>query len=129
MIETGKMNINVTAFGFKYGMPSKADYIFDVRCLPNPFYVPELKAKTGNDPDVRDYVMNSPESKEFMDRLVGMTEFVLPLYIKKERETLTIAIGCTGGKHRSVTVAKLLAEELSDKGYNVNCILRDVGKE
>ena len=128
--ESGEnINIHVMAFGFKYGAPLDADLVFDVRCFPNPFYIEELKSKTGNDKVVRDYVMQFDESKAFMDKLKDMMRFLIPLYIKEGKTSLTIAIGCTGGKHRSVTMTNLLGEYLQALGYNANCVYRDVGKE
>lgn len=116
--------INIMSFGFKYGIPLDADLVFDVRCFANPFYVDELKDKTGNDQEVRDYVMNTKTAKKFIDKLISMIKFLLPLYIEEGKTSLTIAIGCTGGKHRSVTMANVLAEELQD--YSVNLIHRDI---
>lgn len=116
--------INIMSFGFKYGIPLDADLIFDVRCFANPFYVDELKNKTGNDKEVRDYVMNTKTAKKFMDKLINMIKFLLPLYIEEGKTSLTIGIGCTGGKHRSVTMANVLSEELEE--YNKNLIHRDI---
>lgn len=121
--------INVMAFGFKYGMPMDADLVFDVRCFPNPFYVKELKEKTGNDIEVQEYVMNSNESLEFMKKLIDMMKFMIPLYSDEGKSSLTIAIGCTGGKHRSVTMANKLADSLDDLGYIINRIYRDIDKK
>ena len=117
-------SINVMSFGFKYGLPLDADLVFDVRCFANPFYVDELKDKTGNDREVRDYVMNTKTAKKFVEKLISMVKFLLPLYVEEGKTTLTIAIGCTGGKHRSVTMANVLAEEL--QGYSINLIHRDI---
>lgn len=121
--------IHVMAFGFKYGAPLDADLVFDVRCFPNPFYIEELKSKTGNDRAVRDYVMQFDESKAFMEKLTDMMKFLIPLYIEEGKTSLTVAIGCTGGKHRSVTMTNLLGERLNAMGYNANCVYRDIGKE
>ncbi|MBQ7974953.1 MAG: RNase adapter RapZ [Clostridia bacterium] len=123
------IRINVMAFGFKYGAPSDADLIFDVRCLPNPFYVEELKHKTGNDKEVQDYVMQHPESVEYLQKLEDMMEFLVPLNIKEGKLTLTVAIGCTGGKHRSVTFANRIMAYLEGLGYNARCVYRDIEKE
>ncbi len=123
------MLINVMAFGFKYGMPLDADLVYDVRCFPNPFYVDELKKKTGNDKEVQDYVMNFESSKEFMKKLNDMITFLVPLYTDEGKSTLTIAIGCTGGRHRSVTMANKLAEHLKECGYNVNAVYRDIERD
>ena len=119
-----EFTINVMSFGFKYGIPLDADLIFDVRCFVNPFYVDELKDKTGNDQEVRDYVMSAKTSKKFMDKLISMIKFLLPLYVEEGKTSLTIGIGCTGGKHRSVTMANVLSEEI--EGYSVNLIHRDI---
>ncbi|MCC8169435.1 MAG: RNase adapter RapZ [Oscillospiraceae bacterium] len=121
--------INVMAFGFKYGMPLDADLVFDVRCFPNPFYVDELKHKTGNDKEVQDYVLSFSTAVEFLEKLKDMMKFMIPLYIEEGKVSLTIAIGCTGGKHRSVTMTNKLAEYLKESGYEVNVSYRDLGKE
>lgn len=123
------LEINVTAFGFKYGMPMDADLVFDVRCFPNPFYIDELKHRTGNDKEVQDYVMSFPTSMKFMEKLQDMMSFMIPLYIEEGKVSLSIAIGCTGGKHRSVTMTNKLADYLKSKDYSVNVTYRDIGKE
>ena len=117
------------SFGFKYGIPVDADLVFDVRCFPNPFYIDELKPKTGNDKEVQDYVMSFPKAVTFMDKLNDMMEFMIPLYIEEGKVSLTIAIGCTGGKHRSVTMANKLAEHLQELRYNAKVSNRDIGRE
>lgn len=104
--------INILSFGFKYGIPMDSDLVFDVRFLPNPYYVEELRPKTGNDKVVNDYVMNSPVSKEFEEKLVDMIKFLIPNYVAEGKNQLVISIGCTGGKHRSVTIANMLYNEL-----------------
>ena len=119
-----EFQINIMSFGFKYGIPLDADLVFDVRCFPNPFYVDELKDKTGNDKEVRDYVMNTKAPKEFMNKLTDMIKFLLPLYIEEGKSSLTIGIGCTGGKHRSVTMANELSQAIEN--YNKNLIHRDI---
>ncbi len=124
----GNMSINVLAFGFKYGIPKDADLVFDVRCFPNPFYVEELKHKTGNDKEVRDYVLSTKEAKEFKEKLCDMMSFLMPLYVEEGKSSVTVAIGCTGGKHRSVTFANKLGEKLKENGYDVNMIYRDIEK-
>ena len=96
------MRLTVMSFGFKFGVPADADLVLDVRCLPNPFYVPELKHKTGMDSEVYDYVFSFPQTKTFIDKLEGMLSFLLPLYAEEGKSTLVIAVGCTGGHHRSV---------------------------
>lgn len=108
--------VNIVSFGFKHGLPADVDLVFDVRFLPNPFYIDELKEKTGNDKEVRDYVMSYPESREFLEKLTDMILFLIPNYVKEGKNQLVIGIGCTGGKHRSVTLANELYEALKDKG-------------
>lgn len=108
--------INIVSFGFKHGLPADVDLVFDVRFLPNPFYIDELKEKTGNDKEVRDYVMGFPESREFLEKLTDMISFLIPNYVKEGKTQLVIGIGCTGGRHRSVTLANELYEALKDKG-------------
>ncbi len=124
-----KLVINVMAFGFKYGMPLDADLVFDVRCFPNPFYIDELKKKTGNDKEVQDYVLSFPSARTFLEKLKDMMKFMVPLYIEEGKVSLTIAIGCTGGKHRSITMANKLAECLKQEDYEVNVLYRDMGRE
>ena len=119
-----EFTVNVMSFGFKYGLPLDADLVFDVRCFLNPFYVDELKDKTGNDKEVQDYIMATKEAMEFKDKLCDMIKFLLPLYIEEGKSALTVCVGCTGGKHRSVTLANKLAESLHD--YNINVIHRDI---
>jgi UPF0042 nucleotide-binding protein len=119
------MVLTVMSFGFKYGLPKDADLIFDVRCLPNPFYVPELKHKTGMDQAVVDYVMHSEESKELLHRIESLLEYSLPLYVKEGKSQLMIGVGCTGGKHRSITFARLLGEYCQKLGYHPNVQHRD----
>lgn len=125
--EYNSLMVTVMSFGFKNGIPSDADLVFDVRFLPNPFYIDELKHKTGNDREVQDYVMGFEESHAFMDKLVDMVQFLIPNYVKEGKYRLVIAIGCTGGKHRSVTLANELFLRLKDKGeYGVTLHHRDV---
>lgn len=123
------LEINVMAFGFKYGMPLDADLVFDVRCFPNPFYIDDLKHKTGNDKEVQDYVMSFKTAEEFMEKLQDMMAFMIPLYIEEGKVSLSIAIGCTGGKHRSVTMTNRLADYLKKLDYSVQVTYRDIGKE
>lgn len=127
--ETQRLTITVMAFGFKYGIPLDADLVFDVRCFPNPFYIDELKHKTGNDKEVQDYVLSFPKARTFLDKLEDMMKFMIPLYIEEGKVSLTIAIGCTGGKHRSITMTNRLAECLKKEGYEVNTVYRDMGRE
>ena len=123
-----RMIVSCMSFGFMYGVPGEADLVFDVRCLPNPFYVPELKKLTGLDEEVREYVMQFPQSKEFEKKIFDMADFLMPLYVKEGKSRLVIAFGCTGGKHRSVTFAKRTAGHLEKSGYLVREIHRDVEK-
>lgn len=122
------ITVNVMSFGFKYGMPLDADLVFDVRFLPNPYYVEELKHHTGLDADVRDYVFSYEQSNVFMDKLTDLIEYLLPMYIEEGKYSLTIAIGCTGGRHRSVAVASALAGHLQCMGVPVVSINRDISK-
>lgn len=125
--EYNSLMITVMSFGFKYGIPADADLVFDVRFLPNPFYIDELKHKTGNDREVQDYVMNNEESAIFMDKLTDMIQFLIPNYVKEGKYRLVIAIGCTGGKHRSVTLANELYKRMKDAGnYGIKLYHRDV---
>lgn len=129
-VENGEYNslmVTVMSFGFKYGIPTDADLVFDVRFLPNPFYIEELKQKTGNDKEVQDYVMKQEESEIFMQKLIDMVQFLIPNYVKEGKYRLVIAIGCTGGKHRSVTLANELYKRMKDKGtYGMKLYHRDV---
>lgn len=127
--EYNNLMVTVLSFGFKYGIPADADLVFDVRFLPNPFYIDELKAKTGNDKEVREYVMGFPEAEEFLSRLTDMLEFLIPNYIKEGKYRLVVCIGCTGGKHRSVTLANALYEKMKDRGdYGLTLLHRDAGR-
>lgn len=127
--EYNSLMVTILSFGFKHGIPADADLVFDVRFLPNPFYIEELKYKTGNDKEVQDYVMGFDEAEIFIDKLSDMTEFLLPNYIKEGKYQLVIAIGCTGGKHRSVTLANRLYERMKRKGgYGLKIVHRDVGQ-
>ncbi|MBQ4537779.1 MAG: RNase adapter RapZ [Lachnospiraceae bacterium] len=120
--------VTVMSFGFKHGIPADADMVFDVRFLPNPFYIDELKTKTGNDKEVQDYVMSFPEAEEFLTKLEDMIQFLIPNYVKEGKYQLVIAIGCTGGKHRSVTLANHLYERMKEQGnYGIKLYHRDVG--
>lgn len=121
--------INVVAFGFKYGIPIDADLVFDVRFLPNPFYMEELCRHTGLDADVRDFVMNHPVTQEFMDKVKDMLAFLLPHYQEEGKHRLVIAVGCTGGAHRSVAIAEAIAEFLRQKKYQVDVNHRDIDLE
>ena len=120
------VSINVLSFGFKYGLPIEADLVLDVRFLPNPFYVPELRNKTGISDDVYHYVMDTASAKEFMQRLEKLFEFLLPQYVEEGKSALVIAVGCTGGKHRSVSVTRALAAYIRQKGYSFSEKHRDM---
>lgn len=126
-LDKGKcpMALTVVSFGFKYGLPQEADLVLDVRCLPNPFYVPELKNLTGMDQAVVDYVMAAPESQELLRRYENMLEYALPLYVKEGKSQLMIAVGCTGGKHRSITFARKIGEFCQKLGYEPSIQHRD----
>lgn len=126
-LDKGKspMALTVVSFGFKYGLPQEADLVLDVRCLPNPFYVPELKNLTGMDQPVVDYVMAAPESQELLRRYESMLEYALPLYVKEGKSQLMIAVGCTGGKHRSITFARKIGEFCQKLGYEPSVQHRD----
>lgn len=126
--EVGKMMVHVMSFGFKYGIPLDSDLVFDVRFLPNPFYIPELKEHTGLETCIRDYVMASEVSGEFLAKLADMIEFLIPQYIKEGKSQLVIAIGCTGGHHRSVTIAEALCSEVKNSGHNAMVSHRDITK-
>ncbi len=125
--EYNSLMVTVMSFGFKHGVPADADLVFDVRFLPNPYYIEELKHKTGNDKEIQEYVMNFPEAGQFLDKLTDMMEFLLPKYVAEGKNRLVIAVGCTGGKHRSVTLARELYSRLEDKGnYGLRLFHRDV---
>ncbi len=116
------------SFGFKYGILTEADLVFDVRCLPNPFYIDDLRPQTGLDTPVRDYVMESEESKQLYKRIIDYVDYALPLYEKEGKSQITIGMGCTGGHHRSVTFAILLYHHLEEKGYRTIIHHRDIRK-
>lgn len=123
------MAVTVVSFGFKFGLPKESDLVFDVRCLPNPFYIKELKDKTGLDQEVFDFVMQFPESKELLKRYESLLEYSLPLYAKEGKSQLMIAVGCTGGKHRSITFARQIAEYCQKLGFAVAVQHRDVARK
>ena len=126
--EYNSLMVNVMSFGFKHGIPTDADLVFDVRFLPNPYYIDELKHKTGNDKPVQDYVKSFPACGEFVDKLVDMLNFLIPGYVQEGKYQLVVAIGCTGGQHRSVTIANELYDRLKAYGgdYGLNLSHRDV---
>ena len=122
--------ITVMSFGFKYGIPQDADLVFDVRFLPNPYYIDTLREKTGNEAEVQDYVMQNDKGRIFLEKLKDMMEFLIPNYILEGKNQLVIAIGCTGGKHRSVTLANALYQLLDqEESYGVRIEHRDIGKD
>ena len=126
--KSGGIKILCKSFGFKYGIDNEADLVIDVRCLPNPFYIEELKHKTGLQKEVRDYILSFEESREFEKKVFDLINFAVPLYIKEGKSRLVIDFGCTGGKHRSVTFAEACAKYLKESGYAVKTIHRDIEK-
>lgn len=120
-------HIDLMSFGFKYGLPIDADIVMDVRFLPNPYYLPELRELTGKDQSVYDYVMSQPQTEEFYERFIGLLKTIVPGYKKEGKSNLTIAIGCTGGQHRSVAIVRRIAKALGDM-YPVNVTHRDIEK-
>ena len=128
--EYNSLMVNILSFGFKYGIPSDADLVFDVRFLPNPYYIDELKHQTGEDKPVQDYVKSFSACKEFVDKLADMLTFLIPNYVKEGKYQLVVAIGCTGGQHRSVTIANEVYERLKDENGNfgLNLSHRDIRK-
>ena len=127
--ETGRgLVISSNSFGFKNGVPTEADLVFDVRFLPNPHFVPEFRKLTGKDPRVANYVLQFPQTKEFLDKTTEMLKFLLPHYIKEGKSYLTVAFGCTGGQHRSVFIAEEMKKRLAQEGYRVNTAHRDMPK-
>lgn len=122
--------VTILSFGFKYGIPADSDIVMDVRFLPNPYYVDGLRAKTGNDKEIQSYVMQYKEAGEFLDKLEDLVNFLIPNYIAEGKNQLVISIGCTGGKHRSVTLANELYKRLSHQnGYGLKIEHRDIGKD
>lgn len=121
--------ITVVSFGFKYGIPSDSDLVFDVRFLPNPYYIPELKEKTGNDEKVKEYVMSCEQANVFLDKLEDMLRFLIPNYIIEGKNQIVIGIGCTGGKHRSVTLANQITKRLQTLDYGIKVEHRDMDKD
>ena len=122
--------VTILSFGFKYGIPADSDLVFDVRFLPNPYYIEELRSKSGNDKEVREYVMYNDKARMFLAKLTDMVEFLIPNYVQEGKTQLVIGIGCTGGKHRSVTLANELYEALSkNDNYGIRIEHRDIGKD
>jgi Predicted P-loop-containing kinase len=126
--QDGALLITCMSFGFKHGIPHDADLVFDVRCLPNPFYVDELREKTGLDADVSGYVMRQEQSQKLADHLRGLLDYLIPLYIQEGKSQLVIAFGCTGGKHRSVTFAELFAQYLQRPNLDISRVHRDAAR-
>lgn len=124
--DDSKPKVKIYSFGFKYASPMGADFVFDVRFIPNPFYKQELRNLTGEDQEVRDYVMSFKEARIFYDKLLDMLEFVIPHFSAVSKNTVEIAIGCTGGQHRSVTFASLLSQDLREKGFETSLKHRDI---
>ncbi len=122
------MNIHVVSFGFKHGIPAEADFVIDVRCLPNPYWVENLRTKTGLDKDVSNYVFSFKESNELLEKLIDMLDFLNPLYIKEGKSQIVIAIGCTGGNHRSVAIAEELKNHFCSRWDNVSVNHRDISR-
>ncbi len=127
--ETAAPNVHVVSFGFKYGVPAEADLLFDVRFIPNPYFVEGLRSLDGRNAEVRAFVDKQPEAKEFTKRLTDMLDFLVPHYASEGKSYLTITIGCTGGKHRSVALAEALREHFVERGVPVSVTHRDLGKE
>lgn len=121
--------VTILSFGFKYGIPADSDLVFDVRFLPNPYYIPELKPQTGNDRDVYEYVMNSDQAMIFLKQLFQMIQFLIPNYILEGKNQIVISIGCTGGKHRSVTIANALGKKMQELPYSLKVEHRDMEKD
>ena len=126
--DSDAISVHCVSFGFKYGLPLESDLVFDVRCLPNPFYIEELRHKTGLDAPVRDYVMQSKETEGFKARFTDMIDYMLPLYIREGKSQLVIAVGCTGGHHRSVALAQYMHDHLAEKGVRASVTHRDITK-
>lgn len=125
---TDSMTVHCISFGFKFGIPMEADLVFDVRCLPNPFYEEELRPQTGLDAPVRDFVMNKEETAGFVARFTDLVDYLLPLYSKEGKSQLVIAVGCTGGHHRSVALAQYMCDYLAQKGVKSSATHRDIQK-
>lgn len=121
--------VTILSFGFKYGIPSDADLVFDVRFLPNPYYIEELRNLTGNDKEIQEYVMQFDAASQFLDKLEDMLRFLIPNYVLEGKNSLVIAIGCTGGKHRSVTLANAVSERLAAAEYGLKTEHRDIDKD
>jgi UPF0042 nucleotide-binding protein len=126
--QTRRMALFFTSFGYKFGIPHDTDMILDVRFLPNPYFVNELRAKTGLEPEVRDFVLRDQETRAYLDRLYALLEFTLPLYEREGKSSLTLALGCTGGRHRSVVLVEELQKRLGDGNFRIHIKHRDIDK-
>ncbi len=126
--KSAEMELNVLSFGYKYGVPLDADLLFDVRFLPNPYFVPELRELTGNDAPVLEYLQKTTEAPETIRRFSDLLDYLMPLYQREGKSYVTVAIGCTGGKHRSVAIANAIGQHLSQTGYHARVLHRDVKK-
>jgi UPF0042 nucleotide-binding protein len=124
--DTGLMNVTIMSFGFKFGVPQNADLVFDVRFLPNPHFVPELKELDGRNSSVKDFVLEKEQTEKFIEKLKGMMDFLIPLYVKEGKTYLTIGIGCTGGRHRSIVIAEEIASLINLDTLNISVIHRDM---
>jgi len=127
--DTMRLKVTVISFGFKYGIPIDADYVADMRFLPNPFWIPELRGKTGRSPDVSDYVLGQDGAREFVDAYVQLLRGVAQGYLREGKRFMSVAIGCTGGKHRSVAMTEEIARQMREAGYDVGAVHRDLGRE
>lgn len=123
------MVIKIMSFGYKYGVSTESDLVFDVRCLPNPFYVKELRSKTGCDSSVRDYVMGFEQSQQLLEKIKDLLDFLIPLYVQEGKSQLVVSFGCTGGKHRSITFTELVSDYLVSQGFRVHKSHRDIKKD
>lgn len=127
--EFSLMKLNILSFGFKYGIPNDADLVMDLRFLANPYFVPELKHLDGESQDVKDFILSHPETKVFLEKYLNLLDYLIPLYKRENKAYLTIAVGCTGGRHRSVAVARTIFEHLNKKGLNPGLIHRDIDRD
>ncbi|NMA69003.1 MAG: RNase adapter RapZ [Desulfitobacterium sp.] len=127
-VGTARLAVSLVSFGFKYAIPLDVDLLIDVRFLPNPFYVSELRPLTGEDPQVQEYIFSNPIAQEFLERYINLLEFILPYYVKEGKRHLVIGVGCTGGQHRSVAIVEKLAIFLQDNNYNVSIKHRDAAR-
>jgi RNase adapter protein RapZ len=120
--------VSVVSFGFRYGIPADADLVFDVRFLPNPHFIPKLRPFSGRDPRVARYIRSFPQTGEFLRRIENLLAYLIPHYIREGKSYLTVALGCTGGRHRSVALAEVISRDLHRKGYSTKVVHRDMDK-